>query len=316
MGWKNLIPASVSFTLVMLSMAAKAVEFAGNISPQTAQMLSGDLDLLSRLQWGRDTSEILHVFKVNDVNARTMQQWLDQRVHYILDQNHALNGSTIVPLNPVSQANVDNRYRINNQVNQYVAAAVNIGTNLYVSSLQTGMKLAFDIKGVGLVSVKSPRVGIIQILPPFLMPLSQSGDFSDPMDFVNRVYRLSTLFHEGRHSDGHREHLGFAHSVCPKNHSYEGISACDSSSNGAYRISALFIESVLKGCEVCTYGEKEALRVIQADYMDRIVAPESHPTAVQRLCKIQSQLGGMLSHECQEQLVKQSLEWDDSPEAW
>jgi hypothetical protein len=294
MGWKNLIIASISLTLVMLSAVANSIEFARNVAPQTSRLISSDFELLSRLQWGRDDQEMLRIFKVNEINARTMQAWFDERVHYILDQNHVLDQTSVLPLNPMSQSSrVDDSYRINHQVSSDTVSAINLGTSLYSSSLKARMKLVFDISGIGMIPIKSPRVGILQVLEPLTKPLGE-GEFSDVTEFTNRVYRLSTLFHEGRHSDGHGEHLGFPHVICPVGHTYEGIAACDASSNGAYRISALFIGSVLKGCETCSIGQKEALKFVYADYLDRILTTTSG----------------------QEHLVKQPLEWDDSPEGW
>jgi hypothetical protein len=92
------------------------------------------------------------------------------------------------------------------------------------------------IPGLGKVMINSPRTGIVNIDFTFFTDPNYYGHKVLQDSLALRIFRLSVLFHEARHSDGHGESLSFPHSVCPKGHHFEGLTSCDDTENGSYSV--------------------------------------------------------------------------------
>lgn len=122
------------------------------------------------------------------------------------------------------------------------------------------------------LEIVSPRVGLVRIGAEFSAPQSElhtGQENSNPS--IDDAIRLSILFHEARHSDGHGRSLGFMHSPCPKGHDYEGLSACDFAKNGPYMIAAAMIKLKLDRCTKCSSQDLTILRLVRADQMGRLI---------------------------------------------
>jgi hypothetical protein len=148
----------------------------------------------------------------------------------------------------------------------------NIGAALYIGGKQE--KVAIGIKFDGKkVYVTSPRIGLFQVgkglfLERFLLN-------KDPKAPANSIFRLGTLAHESRHSDGNSETTGFVHAYCPAGHPFEGYPACDTSSNGPYTIGAMSERHMLKNCTACSVQELKGLEAGVADSLGRVINPGS-----------------------------------------
>lgn len=110
--------------------------------------------------------------------------------------------------------------------------------------------------------------------------------------------RIETLIHEARHShcpngipiirpdaslatlmdDPDNSKLcGLMHSMCPKGHAYEGLTACDRSVDGPYAYGAVLMSGVVKHCTRCTEKEKQLALISSLDSKNRVI-PQFDPT--------------------------------------
>ena len=143
----------------------------------------------------------------------------------------------------------------------------NVGAALYLLGKTSPEKqlhqLAFDSQQI---QITSPRTGILKIGPGLF------HDFGVKLQNVALdIYRVSTLFHEARHSDGHGETLGFLHSKCPAGSDYEGLSACDGSTNGPYTVGALVMKTMKDSCVTCTPLSNKFLEIMYLDVSSRVI---------------------------------------------
>jgi hypothetical protein len=163
--------------------------------------------------------------------------------------------------------------------------ALNIGLLDYLLVLRFGVHRSYKFVVGGelkIVPILSPRVGVVMLLPDFLNSEIYRGFSVDVSESARSLVRVSTLFHEGRHSDGHGASLGFKHSVCPQGHDFAEIAACDPSSNGGYAVKAAVLQFALQACDekssladsdFCHPVSREFLRLVQADSLLRIQVP-------------------------------------------
>lgn len=315
MGWIYKISVGIMALALGSTAFSLNIKYSSGVSAAKVDLIQQDLQLLSGLQWSNQVDDLQRIFKMPEINSRVMEDWLGDRVSYLIDEKHPLDMSSIRVLNVKS---APTRAK-NANGNSGTAVLRNIGVEIYSSAKLTGVKLGLDVEGQGTVPVLSPRVGLIQMFSPFFMSIAEDGPFAQVGEFVNRIFRISTLFHEARHSDGNGESLGFRHVACPKGHNFEGLPACDKMANGAYRIQALVLESIEKGCETCSPGQKEVLRFVRADALSRILSPlkddkvTQPETTMQKLCAIQRQLGQNIAF-CEDILTNKAIELDDKPE--
>lgn len=143
----------------------------------------------------------------------------------------------------------------------------NVGAARYLEGKTSPGKqlqqLAFDSMKI---PITSPRTGILMI-GPGLFPKSKIKLQNIALD----ILRVSTLFHEARHSDGHGETLGFLHSKCPAGFDYEGLSACDASTNGPYTVGALIMKTIKDSCVTCTPLSNKVLELMYLDVSSRVI---------------------------------------------
>jgi hypothetical protein len=146
----------------------------------------------------------------------------------------------------------------------------NLGAGLYLMAKQRQILLAMRRSDGKIIPVTSPRVGLVQIGEGLFFKKFQVNP-EVPGAPANSVSRLSTIFHEARHSDGHGESLSFGHAYCPSGHAYEGYPACDRNLNGPYTIGAQMLKTLTQGCGDCSIKEKTILKAIEADSRSRVL---------------------------------------------
>ena len=121
------------------------------------------------------------------------------------------------------------------------------------------------------IVIDSPRAGIIQIGEGLFMN-AFSINRDKQQAFSNTIDRIAVFFHEARHSDGHGEHLGFFHDICPIDHDYVGLAACDRNLNGPYSVGAQMYKEMIKSCNArCSVSEKESLRHRYLSAQNRVI---------------------------------------------
>lgn len=244
------------------------------------EQLRADLDFLKTIStWPTIGEEGLLAFGLTEATPKSLTKWLTDRVSFIvptiLNQSLPIIGSQTLRTYPSTQyipRNLNHMFLIRDQNRNAMMA--NIGTGYYLLGKRNSQTVSVRMKehfphGDRYMAIMTPRVGLIEAYPSYFnAKKSLSGKGNQPSD---RIMRLSFLFHEGRHSDGNGETLGFYHEECPVGHDYAGLFACDTPSNGSYRISALFLKNSLEACHSCSEDHKEALRLAYLDARNRIL---------------------------------------------
>lgn len=243
------------------------------------------------------STKLMRIMKISDVNPGTLQNWLEKRVHIIIDDDNSYDSRKSFADTPVKYPEPDEfptffetkSFSKDDSEPQLVMS--NVGASYYFDGKKKKQLVKVRVQGVGEVPIISPRVGILQI-GPGLFP-----DFGRRVqNIVLAAMRAETLFHEARHSDGHGKTAAFGHSKCPSGHDYAGYYACDVAKNGPYTIGAELIKGLLESCQyTCTELTKSVLKVLYYDNLDRVLSSSQLPASSKEY-----QIG---------------KDWDDSPES-
>lgn len=243
-------------------------------------IIDEDLNFLSGLSpWKKLSKETLWATDFTGERAEDHKSWLKDRVKFLLRKStdNALlffgsNHGLLFPYPEVLPNDMENLYTVENDYQQVMMANLGVAYYLFGKIRKQLISIDFEGRMPGItkqLAITGPRVGLVEVKEDFFKKqVSISGKGNRASD---RVLRLSFLFHEGRHSDGHGESLGFFHTTCPEGHDYAGRLACDTPINGAYQISASFIKKTMEVCEDCTEKNKEALRLAYFDAKNRIL---------------------------------------------
>lgn len=258
-----------------LTAAHAAEEFGGigldsSIPQDQVSTLKSDLSYLYQNPVTVNDEEFLAAAKLKGGSGDHLHNFILNRVRYIVGENFDLSSRLKkqsklffdfpqTPLPEIGQMKA---------VNQVRTVMTNIGGALYIGGKSENILIGLQVDNETL-SVKSPRVGILQVgeglfYEGFLI------NKENPASPANSISRLGTLFHEARHSDGNGKSTGFVHTKCPAGHSYEGHFACEVSSNGSYSVGALSERHMTKNCASCSTEEKMVLSAAIADSFDRV----------------------------------------------
>lgn len=256
--------------------------------------IENDLAVLEELQFKTPSEKTLELMELQDLSTQSVTHWLEERVNYVVEENSTsflkqLFGSTIsaeqkniifpnqdiLPYSLEIEASAEDRIDEGAPV-EGVTVMTNLGAAIYLKGKTEGilysMKISRGIlKKSTKIEIESPRAGVIQI-GEGLFAHERTINNKKPESRANSINRLSTFFHEARHSDGNGLSLSFAHATCPIDHDLAGIVACDESSNGAYAVSSAMTIEMIKACdEACSEREKEMLKLMALDYQNRIL---------------------------------------------
>lgn len=153
---------------------------------------------------------------------------------------------------------------------------LNFGSAIYSATKQTlnsisavGPVEAVMQIGNESIVINSPRVGVLQLGEIYRHHERIKGFSGDIDSLKNSLLRLSTFFHEARHSDGNGENVGFSHVKCDSG-DFRGKVACDDSSNGAYTVSKVVLQSLLSSCSDCDIKEKKEIELWISDLSLRV----------------------------------------------
>lgn len=274
--------------LTTLGSAFAAEEFGGmkfHSTVEKSQIASLKNDLLYLYQTPVTATDwdFLKVAQLPVGDGPNMHNWLLNRVRYIYGEKFtfdeknmiAIAGTfpnTPIPDFPSPEEDSNGPKALPKEEEPEVAKAVtvmsNMGSAFYVLGKMNQAFIGFKFDGEN-VFVKSPRTGVLQVGEGLFMPqFLFNKDVNHP---ANSISRMSTLFHEARHSDGNSKHTGFMHALCPKGHPMVGNYACEGSANGPYSIGALSQKHLLKNCKTCSTREKTALAAGVADSFGRVI---------------------------------------------
>ena len=269
-------------------------------------LLSQDFEWLGTLQDLPPTQEFREVLGLESAAPASLSTWLSSRVRYVVaedfkpsllnirpyifkkfdfpmtempDLEFPRNAENIPLIDPNTLPEGTPEGADEPEAGGKVVMA-NLGSALYLGGKMSNVLLGVNLRGIGRIPVTSPRVGIIQIGEG----LFHDGLFGKeiPNDSpIRRTFRMSTFFHEARHSDGNGKTLGFMHALCPRGHDYENSNACDRNINGPYTVGALMDEHIARACTECSEVEREAIRLFGLESRSRIISSRdgSAPTA-------------------------------------
>jgi hypothetical protein len=227
-------------------------------------------------------SEMAHVMGNQDVTAPGLQTWMQARVAYILEggfdlQHHAaFSPAPFVYQNPNDYPDVmrpQPTTPADTEESRIVMS--NVGAAVYSIGKQNSKLVSVDLPGIGTIFMKSPRTGLLEIGPGLFPDLGGMTVQNIALD----IFRVATLFHEARHSDGHGHSMGFMHTTCPTG-DYKGMAACDIALNGPYSVGASVHKALMNKCALsgnCTALSQQLLQIIYADQANRVLDLASAP---------------------------------------
>lgn len=263
----------ISLSTVYATEEFGGIQFDGSVPSDQVSLLKTDINYLFQTPVTQTDEEFLKTSELKSGSGEHMHNWVLNRVRYIVGENFDLGDRL------VRQPNILFKYPETpipdevfvEKMDEVRTVMTNIGGALYLGGKMEdsllGLKLNDEV-----VSVKSPRVGILQVGEGLFYEDSMIN--TDKTSAANSVSRISTLFHEARHSDGNGKSTGFVHSICPEGHDYEGHPACEVSGNGSYTIGALSGRHLLKNCTSCSVEDQIVLSAVITDSFDRVFSPE------------------------------------------
>lgn len=276
-----------SFLLIILSVViaetslASDIYFSTKIKENHFVTMTDDLAFLKSFSFDQKADEkTLKVMGVKDLNSDALDEWLRQRVQYVIENmssqeltqslkllnlNYQYSKPTQIPINELPTAKPSGKG---------ITVMSNFGAGIYLygkkEKILFSLDKSFHELGRKSIAITSPRVGIIKIGPGhFLDRLGWNKE--NPKSKANTLKRLTTFFHEARHSDGNGTHVIFGHAVCPDDHDLKGYNACDRNLNGPYTVGAQMIRETLKNCDDCTVKEKERMKLSYLDSESRVI---------------------------------------------
>lgn len=270
----------ISITLTLLSLSSLAevkITFSTKVKNSQEKALKKDLKVLSEFNFSEEGSEdTLYFFGIESLTNEDLEEWLDARVNWIIPEMEMsklklIEGeSAKYPQNGLPTIEMPSA----KPSGKGVVVMSNIGTALYFAGKQAkrqmGLKIKTSLFKREKVMIDSPRIGILMIGEGLFMNRLQINRRDEDAK-ANSLGRLQTLFHEARHSDGHGKHLGFFHAVCPKDHDYAGLNACDRNMNGPYSIGSNLMKEFIKNCEDCSEAENEVMKLVWLDSLNRVI---------------------------------------------
>jgi hypothetical protein len=196
-------------------------------------------------------------------------KYLDERVNYIFSQN--TDAESLLKLK---------RRELDGTSGGAILMATNIGTAIFLQSELVGPEFGLALKMEGRkIPVTGSRIGLIQLGPGFSKP------------GLTAVEQLSTLVHEGRHSDctgglyrsdiarlrlgilPSKSVCGNFHTVCPDGHRLAGLPACEAHPYGAYFVQSVFDINLSGNCANCSEDEKQLALLSGFDGLSRLEPP-------------------------------------------
>lgn len=301
----TLIGTVLLSTLAFNTFANNEIIVSKKVKKSQRELIENDLEVLKNLKFVNPEEETLKILELSSLTGDSATKWLNDRVSYIVHEKalslmslllkttvytasknvtYPNNTSLVlrhdeiekqfIKLDDGVDTDLEKSLEENNKFDKSKSYTVmsNIGTGLYMSGKQShvqyGMKISRGfLKSKIHVEIESPRTGIIQI-GEGLFAKELAVNQSDAKALSNSVDRLATFFHEARHSDGNGESLGFGHAKCPATHDYANEYACDSSTNGSYKVGFLMLLELTKAALSTNQLTPRDLEVLKLQLID------------------------------------------------
>jgi hypothetical protein len=273
-----------------------ALQAESAVPKEQMDILRKDFDWLTTLKNETPTDEFRQVLELDDAGPASLSNWLNARVKYLIAENFKpslwnirpylfkkfeypatdlpdlelppqAKESPVIDPNNLPEGKPDDEAKPQPKGKIVMA---NLGSALYLGGKSAKFLLGVKLRGIGRIPVTSPRVGIIQVGEG----LFYDGFYGDGVakdSPIRKAFRMSTFFHEARHSDGNAKSMGFLHALCPPGHDYENLNACDRNTNGPYTVGALMDEHLAKSCAGCSEAERETIRLMGLESRSRIL---------------------------------------------
>ncbi|MCE3011291.1 MAG: hypothetical protein LW875_11850 [Proteobacteria bacterium] len=249
------------------------LKYSQDVTLYQRSLTESDLRFLSEAEFPVNNQEVMEVLDLTDSSSLNMSAWLAERVKVMTDSKQKLGDGAVRVLRSPATWNTEPSADFIAAYAQSRSQVMmsNIGATIYQFGKRTGQVFSLLVNGVGWISIESPRAGVVRIGDGYFAPLKPQWGAETLSRRIARIFRLETLFHEARHSDGRGSHVGFSHVICPKGHTYQGQFACDSMNNGAYRVGALLTQQFKESCTNCSVEEKELLDFLYLDSRSRVL---------------------------------------------
>ena len=282
---------------ITIPAVSNAIRFDQNISDEVSKGLNEAISLVHFFPMdiaSQSTKDMIKLMEIPNSDAASMQTWLEDRVHFIVSEDFDSKKKAIYDdSKPIYPENQILPYKIerssgSSSTNELFPQAgnelfpqtdkspakgqivmSNMGLAFYLNGKIENRRVVVDLVDIGPVRIESPRTGLLQV---------GEGLFSlykrrITQNVLKGIFRVSTLFHEARHSDGHGATLGFLHAKCPTGHDFEGLYACDASTNGPYTVGALMEKNLLAACgDSCTMQTKQIIQMLYLDDVSRNIS--------------------------------------------
>jgi hypothetical protein len=277
-----------------LSMSAQASEQFGGVFFDTSveqvqiNALKKDLVYLYNTPQKHIDQDLLFLGGLKTGQGPELHNWMINRLKYIVGEDFDLTANTYMVKKPVVYPNTPlplpkvkpklpyANFKSANKVNSFVVMS-NPSGGFYVQGKKKKRLLFTKLDGARAV-ISSPRVGLVQVGQGLFRDRDKLGKNTNAPGYA--IYRLSTLIHEGRHTDGSGVDIGFRHDYCPLGHPFENTNACESAGNGPYTVGTLAKRQLLRNCTNCTTAEKTFLLSSIADGFSRLLRPDGGSNVV------------------------------------
>lgn len=272
----------IGLALVGSAQAAKSnIKFSKGIKKSQRKVMTKDLKVLEEMDFHANADdETLKVMGLQKLNAEVATSWLEDRVQFVIEDTDwkKLESKIKIEQAYYNFENSDIKPTLETPTSKPSGKGVtvmsNLGAALYYAGKDSKSLFSFPVK-TGMfkketVKFSSPRAGLIMIGEGhFMERFNYNKD--KPKAIENSFNRLSTFFHEARHSDGAGKNLGFFHAVCPDGHDFQGYNACDRNMNGPYAVGSQMTKEFLNNCDSCSDEVSERMKLSYLDTQNRII---------------------------------------------
>ena len=284
---KTFILSALAAT-ALLNTARADFQYAKSVPAEQKKLLTQDMFFLANQPYQAD-AKLMQLMGIGASDGLTILNWVDNRVNHIVPEDFKLEENIYVvnenfypqpaelPKLPTSAKNPEDDNNSGgsggdgggDDSGKVQTVMSNVGGAIYLSGKMGHSMLGFKVDDKK-IEVTSPRIGILKVGSGLFATEDLIGLPADTA--MARYFRLMTLVHEARHSDGRGESAGFLHAICTSGR-LEGYAACDANSNGPYTIEGQFVKVAAKNCKTCRPEEIEMLNTLAADSFGRIAAP-------------------------------------------
>ncbi len=274
----KLLIATLAMALAGASAQAE-IQFSKSVPSEQKKLLTRDMFFLANQSYPSD-SKLAQMMEIGSTDGLTILNWIDNRMVRIvgedfdIEKNISIVNQSFFP-EPSATPELPTVVKTPGGSSGGGSGTVktvmsNLGGAVYISGKMSHVMFSLKVDD-SKINMTSPRLGVFKVGEGLFDTKTM---IKSPVDSkMSSYYRLATLVHEARHSDGRGASAGFLHAICPSGHRFDGYAGCDASSNGPYTIEGQFLKVAVQNCKDCQPGELELMNKMIADSFSRAVAP-------------------------------------------